>query len=118
MVGKLPYQPAGRHRSGGHVFRGSVFVRKPETIDPKLLSQMPGAHETPGGVKIQVTAAPDGKLALVLPGQPAIPLTQLKGLTFRTPQFSDETLEFVVVEGRVTGLKQRAPSGEFTFPKK
>ena len=50
----------------------AVFTRKPETIDPKLLSQLAGAYETPGGVKIQVSLAPDGKLSLVLPGQPAI----------------------------------------------
>jgi hypothetical protein len=53
-----------------------------------------------------------------LPGQPAIPLTQLKGLSFRTPQFSDVTLEFVVQDGQVKGLKQRTPGAEFTFPKK
>jgi CubicO group peptidase (beta-lactamase class C family) len=96
----------------------AVFVRKPDTIDSKLLSQMPGAYETPGGVKIQVTLASDGKLSLVRPGQPVIPLTQMKGLVFRTPQFSDLTLEFVVQEGQVKALKQKAPEGEFTFPKK
>jgi CubicO group peptidase (beta-lactamase class C family) len=96
----------------------AVFVRKPNTIDPKLMSQLAGSYETPGGVKIQIALAPDGKLSLVLPGQPVIPLSQVKGLTFRTPQFSDETLEFVVHDGQVKGLKQKSPSGEFTFPKK
>jgi CubicO group peptidase (beta-lactamase class C family) len=96
----------------------AVFTRKPETIDPKLLSQLAGAYETPGGVKIQVTLAPDGKLSLVLPGQPAQPLTQIKGLVFRTPYFSDLTLEFAVRDGQVTGLKQKDPSGELMFPKK
>jgi CubicO group peptidase (beta-lactamase class C family) len=96
----------------------AVFARKPDAIDPKLISQLPGAYETPGGVKIQVASAADGRLSLVLPGQPAIPLTQLKGLSFRTPQFSDVTLEFVVQDGQVKGLKQRTPGAEFTFPKK
>ncbi len=96
----------------------AVFVRKPDTIDPKLLPQLPGTYETPGGGKVEVTLAADGKLSLVLPGAPVIPLSQMKGLMFRTPQFSDLTLEFVVQEGRVTALKQREPSGEFTFPKK
>jgi CubicO group peptidase (beta-lactamase class C family) len=96
----------------------AVFARKPDTIDPKLMSQFAGAYETPGGVLIHVALAPDGKLSLVLPGQPVIPLSQVKGLTFRTPEFSDSTLEFVVQDGQVKGLKQKDPSGELTFPKK
>jgi CubicO group peptidase (beta-lactamase class C family) len=96
----------------------AVFVHKPDTIDPKLLSQFPGSYETPGGVKVQVALSADGKLSLALPGQPVIPLSQVKGLAFRTPQFSDMTLEFVVQEGKVTGLKQKDPSGELTFPRK
>jgi hypothetical protein len=96
----------------------AVFVRKPDPIDPKLMSQLAGAYETPGGVKLQVALAPGGHVSLVPPGQPVIPLSQVKGLTFRTPQFSDRTFEFVVQDGQVKGLKQKTPSGEFTFPKK
>ena len=96
----------------------AVFVRKPDTINPQLMSQLAGAYETPAGVKIQVTLAPGGTLSLVLPGQPVIPLSQVKGLTFRMPRFSDVTLEFVVQDGHVRGLKQKDPSGELTFPKK
>jgi hypothetical protein len=96
----------------------AVFLRKPDVIDPKLLSQMAGTYETPGGGKVQVSLAADGKLSLILPGQPVIPLSQMKGLTFRTPQFSDLTLEFMVQDGQVKALKQKDPSGEFTFPKK
>jgi CubicO group peptidase (beta-lactamase class C family) len=96
----------------------AVFTRRPDTIDPKLMSQLAGAYETPGGVKIRVALAADGKLSLVLPGQPVIPLSQVKGLSFRTPQFSDMTLEFMVQDGQVTGLKQKDPSGELIFPKK
>ena len=96
----------------------AVFVRKPDTIDAKLMSQFAGTYETPSGVKIQVARAPDGSLSLVLPGQPIVPLTQVKGLAFRTPRFSDVTLEFVVQDGQVKGLKRKDPSGELTFPKK
>ena len=96
----------------------AVFARKPDVIDPKVLSQMAGEYTTPGGGKLQVVLSTDGKLTLVLPGQPVIPLSQMKGLVFRTPQFSDLTLEFVVQDGQVKALKQRDPSGEFTFPKK
>jgi CubicO group peptidase (beta-lactamase class C family) len=96
----------------------AIFTRKPDTIDAKLLSQLAGSYETPGGVKLQIALAPDGKLSLVLPGQPVLPLNHVKGLAFRNPRFSDETLEFVVQDGHVTGLKQKDPSGELTFPKK
>jgi len=96
----------------------AVFVRKPDTIDPKLLTQLPGTYETPGGGKVQITLSADGKIALVSPGQPPIPLNQMKGLVFRSPQFSDQTMEFVVQDGQVKALKAKDPSGEFTFPKK
>jgi hypothetical protein len=82
------------------------------------MSQLAGSYETPGGVKIQVALDPGGSLTLVLPGQPVIPLSHVKGTTFRTPRFSDVTLEFVVQDGQVKALKQKDPSGELTFPKK
>jgi len=96
----------------------AVFVRRPDVIDPKLLSQMAGGYETPVGVKIQVRVAADGKLTLASPGQAPVPLAQAKGLVFRTPQFSDVTFEFLVRDGQVTALRQREPGAEFTFPKK
>ena len=96
----------------------AIFVRKPETIEPKLLSQMAGEYLTPSGAAFQVALAPGGHLSLNFAGQPVIPLIQVKGLTFRTPQFSDAIFEFVVQNGQVKGLKQRDPSGELTFPKK
>jgi len=96
----------------------AVFVRKPDSIDPKLLAQIPGAYESPSGLKIQVAPAANGKLSLTVPGQPVIPLIQMKGLVFRTPQFSDATLEFMTQNGQVTALKRKDPEGEFTFPKK
>ena len=96
----------------------AVFVRKPETIDPKLLSQLAGVYETPSGSKFLVVLASDGKVSLAFAGQPVIPLRQVKNLIFRSPQFSDATMEFVVQDGQVKGLKQKDPSGELTFPKK
>ena len=47
----------------------AVFVRKPDAIDSKLLAQLPGSYETPSGLKVQVTPAPNGKLSLAVPGQ-------------------------------------------------
>jgi len=52
----------------------------------------------------------------VSPGAPPLRLNQVKGLRFRTPQFSD--VVFVVENGQVTALKQRNPSGEFSFPRR
>lgn len=96
----------------------AVFVRKPDTIDPKLMTQFAGSYVTPNGATFEVKLKPGGGLSLVSPGQPPLELTRTKGYAFRTPQFSDLVLEFVVQDGQVKALKQRDPSGEFTFPKK
>jgi len=39
----------------------------------------------------------------------------VKGLQFRTPQFTDVIYEFVLEDGQVKALKERDPSGEFTY---
>ncbi len=96
----------------------AVFVRKPEVLDAKLVEQFAGEYTTPGGGKVNVVVAPDGAVSLVSPGQPPIPLKQVKGTSFRTPYFSDSVLEFVVNDGRVVSIKEKSPEGEFTFPKK
>jgi hypothetical protein len=96
----------------------AVFTRKPETLDPQLLAKLAGSYETPTGTKIQVTYQESRGLSIVPPGAPPLQLNQVKGLRFRTPQFSDVVFEFVVENGQVTALKQRNPSGEFSFPKR
>ena len=95
-----------------------VFTRKPEAADPKLLTQLAGTYETPDGIKVQVVYSEATGLSLVPPGNPPLQLIPVKGLRFRTPRFSDLVLEFVMENGRVTGLKQRDPSGEITLPRK
>src|SRR5213080_2835860 len=94
-----------------------VFTRKPETLDPALLEKLAGGYMTPTKVKFEVVYQPGAGLALVFPGGPPIKLIPLKGLKFRTPQFADVIYEFVMENGKVTALKQRSPSGEFTFPR-
>jgi len=96
----------------------AVFTRKPETADPKLLTQLAGTYETPDGLKIQVVFNESSGLTMVAPGAPPYKLISIKGLKFRTPQFSDLVLEFVMENGRVTGLKERDPSGEVMLPRK
>ena len=96
----------------------AIFTRKPETADPKLLAQLAGTYETPDGIKLQVVYNEATGLSLVAPGAPPFKLNLTKGLKFSTPQFSDLVIEFVMENGRVTGLKERDPSGEQTLPRK
>jgi len=96
----------------------AVFTRVPEKLEPKMLEQLAGFYETPTGIKIQVTYQENAGLAVVPPGAPPLPLKQVKGLRFRTPQFSDTVFEFVLENGQVKALKERDPGGEFSYPKK
>jgi CubicO group peptidase (beta-lactamase class C family) len=94
-----------------------VFTRKPETLEPALLEKLAGDYITPTKVKFQVLYQPGSGLSLAFPGGPPQKLIPIKGLRFRTPQFADVTYEFVMENGKVTVLKERDPSGEFTFPR-
>ena len=95
-----------------------TFTRKPETVDPKLLAQLAGIYETATGFKFKIVLKEDGSLYFVAPGQPEQLLLPYKGLQFRVKEFSDLVFEFVVENGAVKALKQRDPSGEFTFTRK
>ncbi len=92
-----------------------VFTRKPETLEPALLEKLAGTYLTPTKVKFQVTYQPGTGLWLAFPGGPPRKLVPVKELRFRTPQFADTIYEFVMEAGKVTGLKERDPSGEFTY---
>jgi len=94
------------------------FTRKPEKLELALLTKIAGKYVTPTGPTVQVTYQEKSGLALVPPGAPPMPLLQVKGTRFRTPQFSDVVFEFVVENGNVIAMKQRQPEGEFTLPKK
>jgi CubicO group peptidase (beta-lactamase class C family) len=95
----------------------ATFTRRPEKLAPAMLTQLAGSYQTPTGTKIEVRYQENSGLTLVPPGAPPLPLNQVKGLRFRTPQFSDSVFEFVVVDGRVTTLKERDPGGEVSYPK-
>jgi CubicO group peptidase (beta-lactamase class C family) len=95
----------------------ATFTRKPEKLDGGLLTRLAGSYETPTGTKLQIRYQESSGLSLVAPGGPPLPLTQVKGLRFRTPQFSDVIFEFVVENGQVRGLKQTTPGGEYVFPR-
>jgi CubicO group peptidase (beta-lactamase class C family) len=96
----------------------ATFTRRPETLDPGVAKQLAGAYETSTGAKFQVVLKEDGGLFLLFAGQPERKLIPHKGLKFRIPEFSDVVWEFVVENGQAKALKQRDPSGEFTYPKK
>lgn len=96
----------------------ALFTRRAETLDPAVLKALPGTYETPTGAKFQVVLKEDGGLFLVFPGQPERKLIPYKGLRFRIPEFSDVVWEFVVENGQAKAIKQRDPSGEFTYPRR
>jgi hypothetical protein len=77
-----------------------------------------GTYETPSGAKFEVALKEGGTLGLVFPGRPFQALIPWKPRVFRVKEFSDVVFEFVVTDGRVSGLKQRDPSGEHTFSRK
>src|SRR6266436_3416193 len=94
-----------------------VFTRKPETLDAALLEKLAGGYVTPTKAKFEVLYQPGAGLSLAFPGGPPIKLIPIKGLKFRTPQFADVIYEFAMENGKVTALKERDPSGEYTFPR-
>ena len=94
-----------------------VFTRKPEVLDPKLLEKLVGTYLTPSQVKFEVLYQPGAGLSLVFPGGPPQKLIQVKRFEFRTPQSGDTIYEFVLENGQVKALRERDPSGEFTFPR-
>jgi len=94
-----------------------VFKRKPEVLDPKLLEKLAGTYLTPSQLKFEVLYQPGAELSLVFPGGPPQKLIQVKRLEFRTPQSGDTIYEFVLENGQVKALRERDPSGEFTFPR-
>ncbi len=95
-----------------------TFVRKPVTLDSKLLQQMAGTYETQTGIKFQVILKEDGSLFIAFPGAAEEKLTPYKGLKFRIPRFSEVLMEFVQENGVITALKQIDPSGVNVFKKK
>ena len=95
----------------------ATFTRKPEKLEPTLLTRLSGSYETPSGTKIQIRYQESSGLTLVAPAGPPLPLHQVKGLRFRTPQFADVIFEFVVENGQVKALKEKDPSGEYSYPR-
>jgi hypothetical protein len=96
-----------------------VFTRRAATelADPKTLAQYAGTYTTPNGGKFQVVLDEQNGLGIVFPGAPFQKLVPWKPHRFRIPEFSDITIEFVVVSGVVTAMRQIDPSAAITFPR-
>jgi CubicO group peptidase (beta-lactamase class C family) len=86
-----------------------------ELSSADTLRQYVGTYATPTGLRFQVLLKPDGTLGTAFPGSPFQAYVPWKPRLFRVKQFSDEFVEFVLVDGRVTAFKQTDPSGEQTF---
>jgi CubicO group peptidase (beta-lactamase class C family) len=92
-----------------------VFTRKPEALQAVLLEKLAGVYLTPSKVKFEVRYQPGTGLSIAFPGAPPQKLIHVKGMQFRTPLFADDIYEFVLENGQVKALKERTPSGEYTF---
>ena len=97
-----------------------VFTRRvpAELSALTTLRQYAGAYETPTGAKFEVLLKEDGTLGIVFPGQPFQALVPWRPRRFKVREFSDIQFEFVLTDGRVAGLKQIDPSGEYMFVRK
>ncbi len=94
------------------------FTRRPQALEPQILSRLAGTYENPTGVKFQVVLKQDGSLYVAMPGEPEEKLIPYKGLQFHVKEFSDRVWEFVMENQQAKALKQRDPSGEVVFPRR
>ncbi len=94
-----------------------TFVRRPDRLDAKTLALLAGTYETATGMKFQVLLK-EGVLYLAVPGRPADPLIHYKGTKFRLKEYSDLVLDFVMENGKVKGLNQISPDGQFMMLKR
>ena len=97
-----------------------AFVRAvpAELSLPATLRQYAGTYETPTGARFEVSLKENGTLGLLFPGRPFQELVPWRPRLFKIKEFSDSQFEFVVADGRVTGLKQIDPTGEHSFQRK
>ena len=86
-----------------------------ENLDPSLLEKLAGVYLLPSKVKFEVRYQPGTGLLIAFPGAPPQKLIPVKGMQFRTPLFADDIYEFVLENGQAKSLKERTPSGEYTF---
>jgi CubicO group peptidase (beta-lactamase class C family) len=97
----------------------ATFVRKPDEAlsNPETLTLYTGKYEIAGNFA-DVILQNGNELYLTSPGSPRIKLIPYKSRVFHTKEFADLTIEFMVVNGKVSGMIQKDPSGEYILIKK
>jgi len=77
------------------------------------LQRYAGTYTSPSGGKVEVTFLP-GKGLSIRGGQDLVPWRPSQ---FRVKEFPDVVVSFTVEGGKVIAMRQRDPSGEYTFPR-
>lgn len=95
-----------------------VFTRRPDTVTPERLKTFVGEYLYPDKSIFKVIYTENEGLSCIVAGAPQIKLFAYKGLKFRSEQYPDQILEFVVENGAVKAAKITAPSGEMILPRK
>jgi CubicO group peptidase (beta-lactamase class C family) len=97
----------------------ATFTRKPDEAlsDPAILKTYIGKYDYAGNLA-DIILENENELFLVSAGSPRIKLIPYKPGIFHTREFADFTIEFTVVNGKVTGMIQKDPSGEYVLTKK
>lgn len=96
------------------------FMRRvpPALTMASTLRQYIGTYESPSGTKVEVVLRPDNTLAIQSASGTFQDLIPWQANRFRIREFADVTFEFVVVNGKVTEMRQTTPAGVFTFTRK
>jgi len=68
-----------------------------------------------GSTIIEVVVKNDNKLFAVIPGTPQLELIPYKARVFKSKDYPDLILEFMITDGKVTAMKQKDPSGEYVI---
>ena len=97
----------------------ATFVRKPDESlsDPKTLALYAGKYVLAGNIS-NITLRNGNELYISTAGSPSIKLIPYKARIFHTKEFADYTVEFTIVNGVVTGMTEKDPTGEYVSTKK
>ncbi|RZL98880.1 MAG: hypothetical protein EOO88_60170 [Pedobacter sp.] len=95
-----------------------IFTRKADAslATVETLQQYVGKYQA-GSTIIEMAIKNENELFAILPGQPQLRLLPSKPRIFKTKDFADLLVEFVVEGNAITGFKQKDPSGEYLFKK-
>ena len=94
-----------------------TFTRRVPAVlmTESTLKMYAGSYLSPSGAKVEVAFQP-GK-GLSIRGAGGFDLQPWRPHQFRVKEFPDQVISFTVEAGKVLAMRQRDPSGEFTFPR-